>query len=238
MAIPRPHTGLRWLLRQPATFDILIAVFASVVGLSSVQSHAAQGRTWLSFVVALGTLGVVCFTLWKQALGLAAARKRDSTHELEGCLYTLHAVLAPPPGARLRLALHVPDGDDFVQVTDYVGSAPKPGRVGRRFPINAGIIGKAFLERDAFVAHRAHDDYEPFVQELIREWHYTEEWARRLNPGAMEWMALPIDDTERRRVQAVLFMDVTERGFFTREKQELALTGLGGMAVFIARRYR
>src|SRR5262245_59818135 len=96
-------------------------------------------------------------------------------HELEGCLYTLHAVLAPPEACRLRLAVHRPVDDKLEQVTEYIGDRPKLGRIGRRFPANAGIIGKAFREQDVFIARRLNNDYEAYVRELITEWNYTEE---------------------------------------------------------------
>ena len=237
MTIPRPARGLRWLFRQTASYDILIAVFASAIGFSSTENYYSQGKIGLAVFTGLGTVGVVCFTLFKQAISLTATRAQTSTHELEGCLYTLRAILAPEVGVRLRLAIHVPVGDNFEQVTDYVGDTPKPGRIGRQFPINAGIIGKAYREKAGFVGRRVNDDYEAYVQELISDWNYTEERARRLNPGAMEWMALPIYDTDRQRVEAVLFLEVSQRGFFTPGRQELILAGLGGIAVFVGKRY-
>jgi hypothetical protein len=53
----------------------------------------------------------------------------------------------------------------------------------------------------------------------------------------MAWMALPIYDTERQRVEAVLFLDANQRDFFTPERQELVLAGLSGIAVFVGKRY-
>jgi hypothetical protein len=169
---------------------------------------------------------------------LVAARKKESTHELAGCLYTLHGVLAPPDGTKLRLAVHVPVGETLEQVTEYVGDTPKPGRVGRQFPANAGIIGKALREKDVFVARRVNDDYDAYVKELVTEWNYTEETARRLNPGAMAWMAVPFHDPARQKVDAVLFLEANKREFFTNERQELVLAAVSGMAIFVGQRYQ
>jgi hypothetical protein len=237
MAIPRPQKGIRWLIAQTATYDIVIALFASAVGFSSAVNYASQGRRWLAAAVVLGTIGVLSFTAVKQGVGLAAARKKDSTHELEGCLFTLHAVLAPQAGCRLRLAIHVPVVETLEQVTEYIGDKPRQGRVGRQFPMNAGIIGKAYREKEVFVGRRVNDDYEAYVQELVRDWNYTEERARLVNPGVMEWMAVPFYDSDRQRVQAVLFLDATQKGFFTAERQELVLAAVSGIAVFIGKRY-
>src|SRR5262245_21017732 len=117
MPIPRQPGGARWIAAQTATYDILIALFASVIGLSSAYNYVSSGKPFVAAAVGLGTAGVFVFSFVKQSLGLAAARRRQSTHELEGCLYTLHAVLAPDPPARIRLALHVPVGEMLEQVT-------------------------------------------------------------------------------------------------------------------------
>jgi len=237
MPIPRQRRGVRWIASQTATYDILIALFASVIGLSSAWNYAASGKPLLAAAVGLGTAGVFVFSFVKQSLGLAAARRKQSSHELEGCLYTLHAVLAPSSHTRVRLAVHVPVGEQLEQVTDYIGDAPQPEQIGRQFSVNAGIIGKAFREQKAFAGRRINDDYEGYLRELIRDWNYTEAQARRLDPGVMEWMAVPINDPDRQRVEAVLFLDSTSRGFFTPERQQLVMTAVEGIALFIGRRY-
>jgi hypothetical protein len=202
------------------------------------MNYASQGRMRLAWAVGCATVGVLVFTGVKQTIGLAQARKRGSIHELEGCLHTLHAVLDPTaveaPG-RVRLAIHVPAEGSLEQVTEYVGDRPKAGRIGRRFPANAGIIGKAFREKEVFVGRRVNDDYDLYVRELVKDWNYTEDLARRLNPGVKEWMAVPFFD--RDRVEAVLYIDATRRDFFTPARQELVLSAVNGIAIFIGKRY-
>ncbi|HEY3162105.1 MAG TPA: hypothetical protein VGJ78_24255 [Vicinamibacterales bacterium] len=107
MAIPRPPYGLRWIFSQTSTYDIAIAGFASVAGLSSAWTSWSQDRPVPALLALSGTVGVLVFSVIKQAVSLAAARRKQSTHELEGCLHTLHEVLAPG-ACRLRLAIHVP----------------------------------------------------------------------------------------------------------------------------------
>ena len=123
---------------------MLIALSAAAIGFTSAVNYESQGRRLLAVLVGLGTVAVLAFSVIKHVVGLAQARKKDSTHELEGCLYTLHARCAPPSNCKLRLAIHVPVDDMLDQVTEYIGATPKPGRIGRQFPANAGIIGKAF----------------------------------------------------------------------------------------------
>jgi hypothetical protein len=233
--IPRPERGIRWALQQTATYDVLIALFTPAIGVAAAWNYWSQNHHLVAVVVAIGVAIVVLLSIAKHAVGLRAARKRESTHELEGCLHTLHEVLAPGT-CKLRLAIHVPVQEELEQVTEYIGDTPKPGRVGRRFPANAGVIGKAFRERDVFVARRVNDDYEAYVRELITDWNYTEERARRLNPGAMSWMAVPFTD-DQNRVDAVLFLDATQRDFFTENRQELVLAAVRGIGFFIGKRY-
>ncbi|HXD16022.1 MAG TPA: GAF domain-containing protein [Vicinamibacterales bacterium] len=235
MAIPRPPRGLRWIFSQTSSYDIAIALFASVAGLSAAWTSWSQNRPLPASLALAGTLGVLIFSVIKQAVSLAAARKRQSTHELEGCLHTLHEVLAPGT-CKVRLAIHVPVNGDLEQVTEYVGDPPKTGQVGRRFPANAGIIGKALRENRVFIARRVNDEYEAYVRELITAWSYTDQQARLLNPGAMAWMAAPIYDRQGRS-DAILYLDANQRDFFTPERQELVLAAIRGIAVFVGKRY-
>jgi len=235
VAIPRPPRGLRWIFSQTSTYDIAIAVFASVAGLSSAWTSWSQDRPVPALLALSGTVGVLVFSVIKQAVSLAAARRKQSTHELEGCLHTLHEVLAPG-ACRLRLAIHVPVNGELEQVTEYVGETSTPGGIGRRFPANAGIIGKALREKKAFVARRVHDEYEAYVGELITDWNYTEQQARRLNPGAMSWMAVPLYD-RLARIDAILFLEATQLDFFTPQRQQVVVAAVRGIAVFVGKRY-
>src|SRR5262245_31939543 len=121
MPIPGPPKGWRWVIRQPSTYGILIGLFAAAIGASSALNYWEQKRTAPAILVGAGTVGVLLFTLAQHFVGLAAARKKDSTHELEGCLHTLHAMLhGPTDDCKLRLAVHRPIGEELEQVTEYI----------------------------------------------------------------------------------------------------------------------
>ena len=130
----------------------------------------------------------------------------------------------------------MPLNGELEQVTEYVGDPAKTGQVGRRFPANAGIIGKALRENTVFLARRENDEYEAYIRELITAWSYTEQQARLLNPGAMAWMAAPIYD-QRGGADAILYLDANQRDFFTAERQELIVAAIRGIAVFVGKRY-
>jgi hypothetical protein len=238
--IPRRKTGLARLFNQTATYDFLIAIFASAVGWASALNYLSQGKPWLALAVAIGTASVLAVTSIKQGVAWAAQNKKESTHELDGCLHTLRAALDPGE-CRLRLAIHVPveQAEVLEQVTEYIGDRPKPGRVGRRFPINAGIIGKAYRENDVLIGRRQNDDYDDYIRELVRDWNYTEARARSLNPATREWMAVPISTGAGAdaQVEAVLYLDANCRQFFNDARQELVLKAATGIANFVGKRY-
>src|SRR5437867_525661 len=145
MAIPAPRTRWSWLATQPSVYDVLVAICASGIGIASAVNYWTQKRPELAIVVVATTTFVVIFSLLKHGFVLKEASKKESMHELEACLYTLHSILGPAPECTLRLAVHLPlpKEERFAQITEYIGDEPKPGRIGRPFPINAWIIGKA-----------------------------------------------------------------------------------------------
>lgn len=225
---------------QPGPYDLLIAIATSVIGFSTAANYATQNRFRIAAFVYAATVAVLICAIGKHVVALAEARKKESIHELEGCLYTLHAVLDPSafdPALTLRLAVHVPVKASLEQATEYIGVAPKEGRRGRQFSANAGIIGKAYRENKVLVGRRVNDDYELYVKELVRDWNYTEEQARSLSPAVMEWMAVPLFDADAHKVQAVVYLDSSKRNFFTDARQELVLSAVGGIAVFVGKRY-
>jgi hypothetical protein len=241
----QPKTGWRWLVEQTATFDMATAGFTALLGSTSAIDYAVQGHHRLATTIAAGTAGVLLLTIARNAVTLRQVREKTSMHELEGCLFTLHAALdstAMQTVGKLRLAIHVAAaGETLMQVTEYVGDTLKKGRVGRKFPRNAGIIGEAFREGggeyDAFVGERVNDDYEAYVEELVQDWNYTRERAVKINPAVKSWMAVPFTDPDGHDVKAVLYLDSTEKHFFTPERQELVVQACNGIAVFIGKRY-
>jgi hypothetical protein len=237
--IPTVKRGVRWLLEQPGAYDLGLAFFTGVVGLSSAIAQYSQGHHRLAAVLAAATVSALIVGFAKSTVTLVLARRKESTQDLEGCLYTLHSLLTPEwDDGNVRLAIHVPvGGNELEQVTDYIGAPPKKGRVGRRFPANAGIIGKAYQENDAFVAQRLSEDPQAYVRELIDDWAYPPDLARRLNPAIFAWMAVPFNDPVRQQVQGILYVDSTDRDFFTDARQEVILQASAGIARFVVRRY-
>jgi hypothetical protein len=56
MSIPRPPRGFGWFFSQTATYDILIAIFASVIGFSAAVNYAAHGHGQVALLTGLATI--------------------------------------------------------------------------------------------------------------------------------------------------------------------------------------
>lgn len=241
--IPSVHKGLGWYLRQANFYDIAIATFTAIVGISAAFSYSNQNRAGLGLLVGLATLGVFSFAIVKNGILLLEAYKKESVHELEGCLHTLLAVLKPTAknDGKVRLAIYIPVEDDkeLEQVTPYIGDKPRSGRVGRRFPSNAGIIGRVFEdpEHQPLALAREDDDFEAYVDELVQNWNFRRSQAVLLKRETMSWMAVQFYDATNDVRMGLLYLDSEDPDFFTPIRQELVLSAVNGIAIFIGKRY-
>jgi hypothetical protein len=243
MAIPVRESWLRTVIQTSQTWDVLIALTALVAGTTGVSSLAAAGRHRAAWLAA-GCAVVTCaLTVTRAAVTWARQARRESLHELRGCLMTLHALLVEPghPGeearAGLRLTVHVPSRDhrELVQVLDYVGDGRGGKTAGRRLPVHCGIAGHVYRTGDAYHAQRQDGDYEAYVRDLVEQWAYSEAQARKVDPASMSWMAVPLGTDDR--IEGILYLDARASGFFTEARQDLILRAAVGVARYVAERY-
>lgn len=115
MAIPAPRKLFRLLAEAPATYDLVLAPFA-IVGLS-VASYGRfwNNQPWRGGLLA-GTAAItVLFSLTKAFVTVRQQLRRESIHELLGCLHVLHALMTAGDDANephdLRITFHVPVAD-------------------------------------------------------------------------------------------------------------------------------
>lgn len=243
--IPKPKRLIWRVLGQTQIWEFFVAIAVPIGGITSGNKYLRDGETFAALAVFAGTVIIFVGTVAKIYVTWRQHRIKESTHELEGCLHTLHAVMTAgmPPGSnpKLRCTIHVPDEHekDFHQVLEYVGDERGgKGNAGRSFPCRCGIIGKAFSlkEQDYLTAYRKSNDYEGYVRELKEDYHYTEQEARRLNPGSMAWMAICLKDSAD-KVKGVVYLDSVDRDFFTDDRQQIALNCCVGIARFVLQRY-
>ena len=179
-------------------------------------------------------------------------QKQKHTHDgLRGALSVLYGSISSHLNfkqdelntGKLRVTIHrvvPPDEADrpsefLEQLIPYIGG--KGGRIGRRFSIRSGIIGRAVREQAPFAFTRHNDDYEAFIRELVANWSYTEADARTLTSDRFSWMAVPIFGPNY-IVLAVVYLDSSERALFTKPVQRLVISACHGIAIFIDERYK
>jgi hypothetical protein len=242
MSIPTPEQrSWRSLTRQAPAYDMLVAVFVATVGYLQSSRFIADGWRTAGAALAVVTTAICGLSVAKGLVLLREQRRTKSLHELEGCLETLYSVLSPigteDEGLRLSVHVAIENGQKFQQVLDYVGDprADQP-TAARVFPAQSGIAGKVLRTKEAYAAARENDLYEDYIRELVESWNFTEADARRLNPATMAWMAVPITNLNG-ALEGVLYLDATDRDFFTEERQWLAIQATTGIAKFVARRY-
>ena len=243
-AIPTRSGRLKRLLAKPWPYDILNALLGMAAACVAAFKFFRDGQSALG-VLAIGiALLVATVAITKAVVQWNVSKREESVHELEGCLETLRAILLqgvketdPNPDLRLTVHVPVPGRAELEQAVDYVGSTRWPGTAGRTFSAECGVIGKAFREKEAKVWQRQNDNYERYVDELVKVWSYNAEAARKVDKSRVAGMAIPITD-EADHVVGVLYMDVLERDFFTDDRKADAIYATSGIASYIRRRYK
>jgi hypothetical protein len=213
---------------------------AAVTAVLNLRDPAKRSLGWV-LIGASVWLAVASVVKVLNAQAQDAAQKKSEGYEgLLAALHVLHgavrrARIGSLHDGRLRATIHrVVSGDGGVeeveQLLPYIGGTGSPA--GRTFSVRSGIIGKAVRERSVFAATRVSPDYEAFLSELVREWSYTMEDARKLSPDRRSWMAVPIP-VEGGPVVAVVYLDSSEPEFFVGEVQRVVLEACAGITSYI-----
>ena len=184
----------------------------------------------------------------------AAAQDRDSKRArqydgLRGSLWVLYETARRAAGLErtwdgtLRITIHrvVPASsergrtDELEQLLPYVGGTGAPAD--RRFSIRSGVIGKAAREKMVIAVVRDSENYQDFLRDLVGEWAYTEDEARKLTPDRRAWMAVPILAADE-SVAAVVYLDSSVRAFFTPALMQLIVNSCHGITSYVREVYR
>jgi hypothetical protein len=242
MLLPQPESRLRRMLRSPVSYGSAQTLFTAVAGGGAAFGLQLAGLEPWALVAGLCAAAATIAGIVRAVLEVRREARKDTVHELEGCLETLLSILNPPGDveydAGLRATLHVAvdRGKSFMQVVDYVGDDRMPNTAGRKFRATAGLAGRVLLTGSAYAASRAVPNHEAYVKELIEEWGYTEAEARSRDMSAMSWVALPLEHADR--IEGLLYLDSTRPDFFDDPGRQTQLFGAAvGIAKFAARRY-
>jgi hypothetical protein len=230
MAIPKQESTLLRCLKETSVYDIGVALGSGVVAIIKAEQDKA-------LAVCAGLIFVL--SVFKSIVSLREKLKSKSLHELEGCLHTVHSILAGGSKVKLRITIHIPIESDqkLEQILNYVGDSEKTETAGRRFPAQCGVIGEALRTKQTVMARRVESDYEKYIDELVTEWHFTQKDARKLNPATMSWMAIPLEGTTQ-EIAGVVYLDSSDPDFFSEERQTSAINASVGIARFVRSRYK
>lgn len=201
-------------------------------------------------------LGGVCtWLLVASVIKVLAAKAQDAKDDLskghDGILAALHVVHSAvarvgkletaEQKTSLRVTFHrvVPplESSEYIEhIVPYVGGAGSAP--GRKFSLRSGITGCAIREKAVFVMSRRSDRYEDYVNELVRDWSYTEADAKKMTSDRYSAMAVPVRGRGGKDVLGVVYLDSSSKDFFASdEMQQTVVAACVGVADYIGGRY-
>jgi hypothetical protein len=236
----------RWVAELVGGVPVVAAVAITSIANLSDSDPTKHTLAFIGF-------GAMLWLIVAGVLKVLQARRQDAKEYadqqydgLKAALMTVHALVAQKAritgadimSGKLRATIHriVPEDEKLEQLIPYVGG--KGGLVGRRFDIHSGIIGKAARLKKPFVAKRQNADHTLYIAELISEWSYTDDDARKLTDDRMAWLAVPIFSKNRGEAQAVVYFDSTDSELFTEEIAFLVTYACGGIASYCEEKYK
>lgn len=231
-------------------FAIIPPIIAAIAG--AIVNLADPQKRWVGGFMVAGIVWLIVASILKVLLANAQDKDQKSKQDYDGFLGALHVLYGQVSKhfnvqgtayGQLRITIHrVVDSstmdesaEELEQLLPYIGGAGKPA--GRKFSVRSGIIGKAVREKTAFAFSRQSNDHEEFIKELVREWSYTEDDARKLTSDRQAWMAVPIFRTDS-SVIAVVYLDSNQRNFFSSEVKKIVIDACSGITSYIDERYK
>lgn len=186
---------------------------------------------------------------WRVAVGIHKARREDdrqSPSDVYACCAMMYAGLQlihkPGPNDGLRITVYrvheAPKGKKdkdgcLEQLIPYAGGVG--GQVGRRFPLQCGVIGRVVRTGEPVGATRVSKDIEEFWREMQGEWGFMRDEAKNLDLSRWSWFAVPM--LEKRRVVGVVYLDAAEPLYFHDERKAAIMEYVSAMTEYVLRRY-
>ncbi|HTH46772.1 MAG TPA: hypothetical protein VMB21_04625 [Candidatus Limnocylindria bacterium] len=239
MPLPKKVNWFRDLLSQGYFYDGLMAMGSGGLALQKALTPESDGKiNWFGFYLALS---VAILSLAKAIVAFLKRQKEREIHSLEGCLHTLQAllILGQPKEVELRVTIYVPESaDKLAKLVDYVGELEERSKSNSAISAKCGVTGMAYRTKDACFLHRQDTDWETHSTILKKQYGYSAEEIKDLNPGKYSFLAIPmIVQTDGKKVEAVLYLDTNVKDFFPQEKIQLVSCACAGIARFIRKRY-
>ncbi len=193
----------------------LLACATGIVGAMRYWTHPAD--RWLTIPLIVLSVAVFGLLLIRLRIDHQEESQASSTEPLRVTLEALRTILedGEPSGHGLRLCVYVREGDEFVQITDYVGDSG--GKTGRRFSIKSGIVGSVFRCGSPKVAFAKLPKNRQLSDFLVAEFGYTSEEAAQCRQDRRSWAAAPVGGSGE--IIAAIYCDSKMADFFQKPGQ-------------------
>lgn len=237
----------KWVIELVSVGPPFLVAVAAVV-----REYSVDVDLGLVFWLAVGAC---MWLLAASVLKVLHAKRQDAKEEahrnhegLRAALHVLHRVVTHCGGIpedeaerSLRVTFHrvVPPlekAEEIEQIVPYVGG--RGDGEGRKFPIRAGITGKAIREDAVFVMSRRSESYEDYKKELVSDWHYTDNDVKNVTSDRFSAIAIPVRALNKRDVLGVIYLDSNKKDFFTSsELQAAVVNACSGIVNYVGERY-
>jgi hypothetical protein len=182
--------------------------FAAVTAIAVVLSTATTAaKVWVALLAV-----IIVATKIAEYFDNVRVRLSEIRYQVQILL-----TLLPTDGAKVRCTYHCPihrlfNRTQLAQAFDYV---PEGGGGGRRFPIEKGIIGKAYSIKAPRVENFASD--EQYRSRMVTEYNYTIAEVMERTADRRSYICYPVVD-ENHKVLGLLYFDSDQPNTFTMEQ--------------------
>lgn len=244
--LPRVSYGAKWYDRD-WILD-LVFTFGGVIGSGLSAWKLYHDQQNVPAVIGLFTsLMVFAAGAWK----VYRSKKREDRYspvnepkQLAAWTQGLHAQIVSKIGRTdlpedyLRIVIHRVEYErdkhtpkHLEQITYYVGG--RGGPPGRKISARSGVIGQAVRLADPVKLVRNDGTTEEFIEFLVREYGFFHEEASGISATRWSFAAFPITTIVDGPVIGTVFIDSSDRNFFTDEIMEIVYSSTVGLTTMI-----
>jgi len=180
--------------------------FLCITAIAVILSQAK----WSGYWIAVPILLIVGLKIYEHRADIKEKHLRVYAQ-----LHLLVKLLSYDPRLDVRCTYHVPVWrKKLLQTCDYILGGTGGGR---KFPVEKGIIGKAFVKKSPLVENFKSD--EEFRTKMVLEYNYTTKELQDRKADRRSYLCHPIVD-ENNRVLGLVYFDSSHPYTFTQDKDD------------------
>lgn len=182
--------------------------FLSIIAISYILTTHTIRDYWITVLICL----VLYSKLVEHRMSISEAQAKIQVQ-----LNFLYKVLFFAPQDNVRCTFHTPIWRNrLLQSCNYI---PTGGGVGRTFPSDKGIIGKAYQQKESFVVNFV-DDQE-YSQWMVSDYGYTHDEVKQRTTDRRSYFCHPLIDEEHKVLGLVYFDSSTYNKFPNTTNQQM-----------------